>query len=224
MHPFASRKRLNYHGSALLAKGTPFASGGKRPFVRSGFALGLMGRHSDAQEKSTLLPVSQPVADKVVAELLRMEEDCTHSGKAHFNAADRWTWWNYAFGIPSVALSAAAGAAFFQDYAVIAGAMSSAVTVLTALMTFLKPSEKAADHKSSGDQYLSLRNDARVFREIELTQVGDDAAAIAGMNGFTTRRNELNQASPAFAKRDFRRAKKGIDRGEALHAVDKGKN
>lgn len=110
-----------------------------------------------------------------------MEEDCTHSGKAHFNASDRWTWWNYAFGIPSVALSAAAGAAFFQDYSVAAGAMSSAVTVLTSLMTFLKPSEKAADHKNSGDQYLSLRNDARVFREIELSQVADDAAAIAGV-------------------------------------------
>jgi hypothetical protein len=153
-----------------------------------------------------------------------MEEDCTHSGKAHFNAALRWTRWNYFFGLPSVALSAAAGAAFFKDYAVIAGVMSSGVTVLTALMTFLKPSEKAAEHKNSGDQYLSLRNDARVFREIELGQVADDVAAIAGMNGFTTRRNELNQASPQFATRDFKKAKRGIDRGEALHAVDKVKN
>lgn len=169
------------------------------------------------------MPVTPAIAAKITDELQRMEEDCTHSGKAHFNASDRWTWWNYAFGIPSVALSAAAGAAFFQDYAVIAGVMSSAVTVLTALMTFLKPSEKAANHKISGDQYLSLRNDARVFREIELTQVADDASAIAGMNGFTTRRNELNQASPQFAFRDFKKAKKGIDRGEALHAVDKAK-
>lgn len=167
--------------------------------------------------------VSVSIAEKVTAELLRMEEDCNHSGKAHFNASDRWTWWNYTFGIPSVALSAAAGAAFFKDYAVIAGIMSSGVTVLTALMTFLKPSEKSSNHKSSGDQYLSLRNDARVFREIELTQVADDAAAIAGMNGFTTRRNELNQASPQFANRDFKKAKKGIERGESLHAIDKVK-
>lgn len=170
------------------------------------------------------MPVSVAISDKVVAELLRMEEDCTHSGKAHFNAATRWTRWNYIFGIPSVGLSALAGGAFFQDYAVAAGLMSSGVTVLTALMTFLKPSEKAAGHKSSGDQYLALRNDARVFREVELSQVGDDAAAIAGMNGFTTRRNELNQASPQFSNADFQKAKKGIDRGEALHAVDKAKS
>jgi len=170
------------------------------------------------------LPNTDAVSDKVVAELLRMEEDCTHSGKAHFNAAVRWTRWNYVFGIPSVGLSALAGGAFFQDYTVAAGLMSSGVTVLTALMTFLKPSEKAADHKSSGDQYLALRNDARVFREVELSQVGDDAAAIAGMNGLTTRRNELNQASPQFSDRDFRKAKKGIDRGEAVHAVDRAKH
>jgi hypothetical protein len=170
------------------------------------------------------VPVSAHMSGKVIAELLRMEEDCTHFGKAHFNASDRWTWWNYAFGIPSVALSAAAGAAFFQDYAVVAGAMSSGVTVLAALMTFLKPSEKAAEHKNFGDQYLALRNDARIFREIELTQVADDAAAISGMNGFTTSRNESNQASPQFATFDFKKAKKGIGRGEALHAVDKVEN
>lgn len=86
--------------------------------------------------------MSVAISDKVVAELLRMEEDCTHSGKAHFNAATRWTRWNYIFGIPSVGLSALAGGAFFQDYAVSAGLMSSGVTVLTALMTFLKPDEK----------------------------------------------------------------------------------
>ena len=170
------------------------------------------------------MPVSALTAEKVTAELLRMEEDCTHSGKAHFNAAVRWTRWNYVFGLPSVGLSAVAGAAFFKDYATTAGIMSSGVTVLTALMTFLKPSEKAADHKSSGDQYLALRNDARVFREVELSQVGDDAAAVAGMNGFTTRRNELNQASPQFSNGDFKKAKKGIDRGEALHAVGTAKN
>ena len=165
--------------------------------------------------------MSTSVVEKIAAELGRMEEDCIHSGKAHFNAATRWTRWNYIFGIPSVALSAAAGAAFFKDYAVIAGIMSSGVTILTALMTFLKPSEKASGHKNSGDQYLSLRNDARGFREIELSQVADDKAAIDGMNGFTTRRNELNQASPQFSGGDYRKAKKGIDAGEALHVVDK---
>jgi hypothetical protein len=157
----------------------------------------------------------------IKAELLRMEEDCTHSGKAHFNAGDRWTRWNYIFGIPSVILSTAAGAAFFKDYPVIAGSMTSVVAILTALMTFLKPSERAAGHKSAGDQYLTLRNDSRVFREIELERVIDEDIAITAMNGFTTRRNELNQASPQFSNGDFKKARNGINAGEATHAVDK---
>lgn len=165
--------------------------------------------------------MSQPLTERISDELLRMEEDCTHSAKTHFNAQARWNRWNYLFGLPSVVISALAGTAFFKDYAAVAGVMTAVVTVLTALMTFLKPSERANAHKNSGDQYLSLRNDARVYRLIGLTMATEEEAAIAGMTGLTTRRNELNQASPPVSGRDFRKAKAGIDAGEAVHAVDR---
>ena len=160
--------------------------------------------------------------EKIADELQRMEEDCTHSGKAHFNAADRWARWNYLFGIPSVILSTAAGAAFFKDYPILAGTMTLVVAVLTSLMTFLKPGEKSSQHKSSGDQYLALRNNSRVYREIELSAVADDKTAFEALSGLTTRRDELNQASPAFSRADFEKARAGIEQGEAKHAVDKG--
>ena len=111
--------------------------------------------------------------------------------------------------------------AFFKDYPEIGGAIASVVAVLTALSTFLKPFERAASHKSSGDQYLSLRNDARVFRQIRLENVCDDQSAIDGLDEFTKRRNELNQASPQFSTKDFKVARDGIDAGESTHAVDK---
>lgn len=154
------------------------------------------------------------------AELQRIEEDCIHSGKAHFNAGNRWARYHYCLGVPSVVLSALAGAAFFKSYAEIAGIMSAIVAILTSLMTFLKPSERAAAHKASGDQYLTLRNDARVFREIRLAYACDEQAAIAGMDEFTKRRNELNQASAQFSRKDFEIARAGIDKGEAAHRVD----
>jgi hypothetical protein len=131
----------------------------------------------------------------ISSELQRIEEDCIHSGKAHFNAGDRWARYHYWLGIPSVVLSALAGAAFFKDYGDIAGIMSAVVAILTSLMTFLKPSERASTHKGSGDQYLTLRNDVRVFREIKLAYACDEIAAMAGIDEFTKRRNELNQAS-----------------------------
>ena len=156
------------------------------------------------------------------AELQRIEEDCVHSGKAHFNAGIRWARYHYGLGLPSVVLSALAGLAFFKDYPEIAGVMSGIVAILTSLITFLKPSERSASHKNSGDQYLSLRNDARVFREIKLPASPDEQAAIDGLDEFTKRRNELNQASAQFSQGDFEKALKGIDAGEASHRVDRG--
>ena len=155
------------------------------------------------------------------AELQRIEEDCIHSGKAHFNAGIRWARYHYWLGIPSVALSALAGLAFFKDYSEAAGVMSGIVAVFTSLITFLKPSERSVAHKSSGDQYLSLRNDARVFREIKLPATPDEQAAIDGLDEFTKRRNELNQASSHFSQGDFDKARNGINAGEAGHRVDR---
>jgi hypothetical protein len=160
----------------------------------------------------------------IQTELQRIEEDCDYSGKSHFNAGVRWGRYHLWLGIPSVVLSTIAGTAFFKDYGDIAGILSSIVAILTALMTFLKPSERSAHHKSSGDQYLALRNDARVFRKIKLECACDDQAAIDGMDEFTKRRNELNQASPQFSRKDFEKARKGIEEGEALHSVDKKVN
>lgn len=158
--------------------------------------------------------------DEIARELQRIEEDCVHSGKSHFNAAERWTAYHYWLGLPAVALSALAGTAFFSAEVLVGGVMSSIVAILTGVQTFLKPSERGAAHKSAGDQYLGLRNDARVFRQIRLEHACDDQAAIDGLDEFTKRRRELNLASPQFGQADFRRAKTGIDAGEALHQTD----
>lgn len=157
----------------------------------------------------------------IQAELHRIEEDCTHSSKAHFNAGTRWTRHHYWLGVPSVALSAIAGTAFLTDFGNVASLMSAIVAILTSLMTFLKPSERASIHKGSGDQYLTLRNDARVFREIRLLCACDDQTAISGMDEFVKRRNELNQASAQVSTKDFQKARDGIDKGEASYRIDK---
>jgi hypothetical protein len=159
--------------------------------------------------------------DEIAKELARIEEDCIHSGKAHFCAQERWSAYHYWLGIPAVIFSSIAGFAFIQKYPEIGGAISVFVAVLTALSTFLKPHERAAAHKSSGDQYLSLRNDARVFRTIKLANAGDVQSALSGLDEYAKRRNDLNQASPQFSNRDFIKARKGIEVGEATHAVDK---
>ena len=156
-------------------------------------------------------------------ELERIEEDCIHSGKAQFNAGVRWSRYHLWLGVPAVILSALAGTAFFKGEPEIAGVMSMVVAILTALSTFLKPAEHAASHKSSGDQYLALRNDARVLRTIKIAAACDDLAAIANLDEITKRRNELNQASPQASRSDFEKARQGIEEGEASHRIDQSK-
>lgn len=176
--------------------------------------------HSRSPIGEKLITEITKLKTAIHAELQRIEEDCTHSGKAHFNAGIRFARYHYGLGIPSVILSALAGLAFFKDYPNIAGAMSGAVVILASLITFLKPSERSASHKSSGDQYLSLRNDARVFREVKLPNFSDGQAAMDGLDEFSKRRNELNQASAQFSRDDFEKARRGINTGEASHSVD----
>ena len=169
------------------------------------------------------MSASEDTKAAIRSELERVEEDSIHSGKAHFNASDRWGRYHLALGIPALLITTLAGTAFLQDRPNIAGGISMLAAILTALLTFLKPSERALSHKSSGDQYLALRNDARVLRTVRINASCDEASAVASLDEIIKRRNELNQVSNPFSRRDFEKARKGIEEGEARHAVDKGK-
>ncbi len=150
----------------------------------------------------------------------RIEEDSTHSAKGHFNAADIWRCRHYWLGIPATILGALAGAAMVKDWPVVASLFSLAATILTALVTFLKPTERASEHKTAGDQYLALKNDARIFREIELL-IQDGKSHAEKIKALAQRRNELNQGSSEIPRKAFERAKDGIANGEANYQADK---
>ena len=94
-------------------------------------------------------------------------------------------------------------------------------SLLTGLMTFLKPNERAAMHRAAAGQFLALRNDARFFREVELLQVDRLGEMPEKLKVLSAARNELNQNSPSIPRRAFVAARKGIEEGEASHKVDK---
>jgi hypothetical protein len=172
--------------------------------------------------------INQAIEHKLALskELERIEEDSAYSGKSHHNADDRWACYHLWLGIPSVILSTLAGTAFFQEYEVTAGLMSTSAGILAALMTFLRPSERAALHKSAGDRYFALKNNARLCREIRLPFTSNHTSAIKDLEKIVEelidRRNDLNQLSPACSRSDFEKTRKGISEGEATYEVDKG--
>ncbi len=126
-------------------------------------------------------------------------------------------------GIPATILGAGTGAAIVKDCPELAALLSLAATILTALVTFLKPTDRASAHKTAGDQYLALRNDTRIFREIEILEPEDTCTHADKLKALAQRRNELNQGSPEIPRRAFEKARQGIDEGENHYRTDKEK-
>ncbi|MDR0827624.1 MAG: SLATT domain-containing protein [Desulfovibrio sp.] len=161
--------------------------------------------------------------DKIFAlrrEAERLEEDATYSSKSHFNAASIWENTTYWLGIPSTILAALAGATLIKNYPEWASGCAMLASLLTGLMTFLKPNEQAVIHRAVGGRFLALRNETRFFREFELLQTERINELSDKLKELLTTRNKLNQKSPSIPRWAFLVARKGIEEGEARYKVD----
>ena len=159
------------------------------------------------------------LAKAVEREAHRIEEDCTYSSKGHYNAAAAWSHTHLCIGIPTAILAAIASGTAFSDQGIIAGCIGILVTALTALATFLDPSGKSNEHRSAANQYLSLRNLTRIFRELELRD-GDAESLTKRIKELAAHRDSLNESSPRIPESAFAKAKSRIEAGESTHAVD----
>ncbi|USI29667.1 SLATT domain-containing protein [Alteromonas macleodii] len=166
--------------------------------------------------------MEQSLHNKIFKECARIEEDSEHSFKAHYNAAEFWANINLILGLPAALLGAVAGGTSATDgsQAMVTGTAFLATALITC-MTFLKPSEKADAHKNAGNLYQSLRNQTRLFREIELDNDIADIDAKKRLSSFSSRRDELNASMPAIPRKAYEKAKKDIDEGRAQYKADK---
>ena len=153
------------------------------------------GPSGDAEADARLMAAApeQSMIAALRREAERIEEDATFSGKSHFNAEDTWLHRNYWLGGTATALGAVAGATLIESQPEWAAALTLLASLLTGLLTVLKPSERAALHHSAGEQYLALRNDARLFREVELLQTDRPDELVERLKALAARRDELNQ-------------------------------
>lgn len=158
---------------------------------------------------------------KLSAEAHRIEEDSEHSAKGHFNAAERWGRYHLAIGLPAAILAAIAGGTAFADLPEVAGSLAILSTAMTTVLTFLKPSEHAENHKAVAGQYLALRNQTRLFRELDLEATSDPDLVKKRLVELASTRDDLNQASPGISRKDYEKAKADIDKGHSQYRVDK---
>ncbi len=169
----------------------------------------------------------ESIKEKIIKEAKRVEEDSLYSAKGHFIAAHFWTNFHLWIGVPTAILAAIAGASAlsqFDNHNIIAGILAIIVTALTAVTTFLNPNEKANSHRNAGNKYNSLRNKARIFYEIDSYREDSDQEATKQLKELAKQRDELTHNSPQIPKWAYKKAKKGIEEGEADYKVDEKNN
>jgi hypothetical protein len=161
--------------------------------------------------------------ESLIKEAKRVEEDSIHSAKGHFEAAAAWDKWHLWIGGPTVVIATVAGLTALNNKPIIGGVLALLAAASSAVFTFLNPKERAAVHLKAGNAYKALNNDARIFCQIECQQEASDPPLIDKLKSLNDRRNALNAESPQPPPFAFRRAKAGIDAGEASYAADKAR-
>ena len=147
-------------------------------------------------------------------EILRSEARIVESrtsirARAHFRASSFWSNIQLSVGGVAAVLSAIAGASALSQLDarnVIAGVLALAVTTLTAVATFLNPSERANAHLRAGNAYLALENRARLFYRMDLLLAKPDNDLQRRLTRLVDELNELNTTSPQPPTRIFKKA------------------
>jgi hypothetical protein len=174
------------------------------------------------QPATAEVPVSK-TKDEIIKEAKRIEEALLYSSKKHFISAQYWSISHMFLGLPMVVISAAAGAEAFKQFDkqhVLAGYLSIIAAVLSAMMTFLNPNERAAKHTSIGNAYDALMNKVRIFWSIDCWREEAEAVLTKELKDFSDQKDKLNQSAPQPFPFAYRVAKRGIEAGEGKYEVD----
>jgi hypothetical protein len=123
--------------------------------------------------------------------------------KAHYIVAERLHRRNYQFGVPVIILSAIVGTSVFATLAkdvglwsrVAVGGVSIAVTVLSALQTFFRFTERAEQHRGAAIQYGILN---RELERIHALPPSEQAEAQKVLLEVEQKFNDLAQHVPAI--------------------------
>lgn len=168
-------------------------------------------------------PISKS-KQEVVKEAKRIEESLLHSSKGHYAAASRWARFHMIIGLAMAIISAIAGAAAFKSWdptGVLAGICSFVVVVLSSLITFLNPNDRATAHRDAGHSYDALMNKVRIFYTIECWRIESEDILADKIVQLSEAKTELNAKCPQIPPWAYKKAKKGIDAGEGVYTVDK---
>jgi hypothetical protein len=164
---------------------------------------------------------------EVIREAKRIEEALLYSSKGHFAAAQFWRRLHLWTGIPVAVTSAVAGASALSDFdasGLVAGVLAIIVAVLTGVVTFLNPNDRAGSHFTAANKYDALMNRVRIFWSIDCWNDATEQVLTSQLLDYSAQKDALNQNCAQIPEGAYRLAKKRIVNGEGSYAVDKPTN
>lgn len=158
--------------------------------------------------------MSKDVKKAITKRAKELKVDVMYSKKGHYNAASIWNSVHYFLGISTAVIAGFIGVKNTALTANTLVVLSLTAAALGAVITFLKPQEKATQHKLSGDDFDNLLQNISTFIEVELLQ-GNDEEHTDRLSELTKQKTELNKASLPIPRLAYQKTRSGINDGEA---------
>jgi hypothetical protein len=156
----------------------------------------------------------------ISAELQKLEEDMLYTEKAHFVAAEELSAIHLWVGlIATVTAAGAAATIVAHNSPVLSGSLALVAALASAMITFVKPDKKAAQHLAAARRLGAIRVLARQHRELDLHpgQPEDLTAWRGYVTAVGEAKKEADIAAPSVSDRRFNRARRKIQAGHFTH-------
>lgn len=158
--------------------------------------------------------MSKDVNKAIKKRVKELKIDVLYSKKGHYNAASIWNFVHYALGIATVVTAAFIGVKNASLGKETVALLSMAAAALGAVMTFLKPQEKATQHKLSGDDFDNLLQQICNFNDVDMLQ-GSDTDHTETLKVLSSKKTKLNKSSLPIPRVAYIKTRAGMNDGEA---------
>jgi len=123
--------------------------------------------------QQSLSPTDQKLRQALFIEAKKLIVTATYAGQGHLEESTRWVWWDAWLGVPATLGTTllAAGAsvsALLDAQPLVTATIALLATACSTVRVFFKTEDLTQSHGLKGNQYLSLRNEARIFKDLDL--------------------------------------------------------
>jgi hypothetical protein len=161
------------------------------------------------------------IGETAKAEIERLEEDVLYTEKAHFSAAATLQKVHIRLGVfGTVAAAASAATILAESSPWVSGLLALVASISTAILTFVKPEERATQHLQAGRALGALRVRMRQFRSLHNLDGMDPQEVRESVVSLSQEKATVDAGAPAVSDRAFKSGRRAIDKGLFKHDAD----